>query len=406
MPWKETCSMDQRMLFVSACLEGDVPMSEVCAHFGISRKTGYKWLNRYGACGPSGLEDISRAPHSNPREIPQEMIEAVVAMRLRHPTWGPRKVKAWLEMRDPAQSFPAASTIGAVFDRHGLTRVRKKRRRTPPHRRPFTSCHVPNDKWCVDFKGWFLTGDGIQVDPLTISDGASRYLIRCEAVGRPDEGHVWPVFEAAFHEFGLPKAVLSDNGPPFASRAVAGLSRLAVKLIKVGVMPERIEPGKPQQNGRHERMHLTLKQETALPPARSLAEQIDRFDAFRRIYNNERPHEALGQRPPASVYERSSRTYDGILRAPDYPAGTQVRKVRGNGEIKWKGGLVFVSEVLKGEPIGLTQIGDDLWLLKYGPIMLGTIGGKAGMRKVRMPTKKGQQTGLPPGEKVLPMSSG
>lgn len=216
MPWKETCSMDQRMLFICACLGGDSSMSDICDHFSISRKTGYKWLNRYGASGACGLDDRSRAPHSNPREVLPEIVEAVLAVRLRHPTWGPRKVKAWLEMQDGAPAYPSASTIGLVFDRHGLTRPRKKRHRTPPYSRPFVSCREPNDKWCVDFKGWFLTGDGIQVDPLTISDGASRYLIRCQAVGRTDESHVWPVFEAAFHEFGLSKSVLSDNGSPFA----------------------------------------------------------------------------------------------------------------------------------------------------------------------------------------------
>jgi hypothetical protein len=236
--------------------------------------------------------------------------------------------------------------------------------------------------WCVDFKGWFKTGDGSHVEPLTISDGASRYLICCEAVGRSDEAHVWPRFEAAFRQYGLPLAVRSDNGAPFASRAVAGLSRLSIKLLKAGIMPERIEPGKPQQNGRHERMHLTLKQDTASPPASSLGEQMQRFEQFRRIYNHERPHEALGQRPPASHYCPSPRHYDGTLRSPDYPCEAVIRKVRYNGAIKWKGQFVFVSEVLSGEPIGLTEIGDDVWLVKYGPFVLGTLRGRAGMAKI------------------------
>jgi len=192
---------------------------------------------------------------------------AVLAVRHRYRSWGPRKVKAWLEAREPGRDWPAANTIGGLFDRAGLTRPRQRRRRVQPQSFPFSACRAANDVWCADFKGWFLTGDGTHVEPRTLSDGHSRYLLRCQAVGRADDAHVWPVFEACFHEFELPLAVRSDNGPPFASRAVAGLSRLAVKLIKVGVKPERIEPGKPQQNGRHERMHLTLKQETASPPA-------------------------------------------------------------------------------------------------------------------------------------------
>jgi putative transposase len=235
-------------------------------------------------------------------------------VRQRHPSWGPRKVKAWLEDRDPERTWPAASTIGTLFDRAGLTRPRKRRRRTVPQSTPLAVCREPNDVWCADFKGWFLTGDGTQVEPFTLSDGHSRFLIRCKAVGRADEPHVWPILAAAFCEYGLPRVLRSDNGPPFASLAVAGLSRLAVKLLKAGVLPERIAPGKPQQNGRHERLHLTLKQETAAPPAPSLAAQIARFERFRHLYN-ERPHEALGQVPPARLYEPSPRAFDGVLRA-------------------------------------------------------------------------------------------
>lgn len=382
MPWSETCVMDERMCFIAAWLEGPESVSDLCRHFGISRKTAYKWMARYRDEGASGLEDRSRAPHSNPRRVTDETAEAVLCVRHRHPSWGPRKVKAWLEAHDPSRDWPSASTIGTLFDGAGLTRPRKRRQRKAPYSRPFASCRDPNDVWCIDFKGWFLTGDGTQVDPLTISDAASRYLIRCEAVGRSDTAHVWPVLSAAFHDYGLPRALRSDNGPPFASHAVAGLSQLAVKLIKAGVVPERIEPGKPQQNGRHERMHLTLKQETASPPARSLREQLERFEDFRRIYNHERPHEALGQCPPASLYAPSPRPFDGILRSPDYPAEAALRKVRGSGEIKWKGRYVFVSEVLAGEPIGLTEIADDVWLVKYGPIILGTLKGQGKLQKV------------------------
>ncbi len=271
MVWKEICMMDDRMRFVAACLEGCESISELCRQFGISRKTGYKWLGRYRSEGVRGLEGRSRAPHSNPRAVDLETVCEVIKIRDRYPTWGPRKVRAHLRDEDPERDWPAASTIGTIFDGAGLTRRRRRRRRTPPQSFPFRTVEAPNDAWCIDFKGWFLTGDGTHVEPLTLTDAHSRYLLVCEPVGRTDEAHVWPLLEKAFLEHGLPRALRSDNGSPFASRGVAGLSRLAVKLIKAGVLPERIAPGKPQQNGRHERMHLTLLQDTASPPARSLA---------------------------------------------------------------------------------------------------------------------------------------
>ncbi len=380
MSWRETCVMEERMRFVVACEAGLENFSEVCRCFGISRKTGYKWLMRYESEGVVGLLDRSRAPLRCPHALTPEISEALAAVRRCHPTWGPRKVKAWLAMNEPATAWPAASTIGALFDRTGLTRRRKRRRRTPPYERPFGAVTQPNDTWCADFKGWFLTGDGVRIDPLTMTDAHSRYLIRCQSMDRPDEVHVWPAFEASFHEFGLPVRLRTDNGPPFATSAAGGLSRLAVKVIKAGVFPERIAPGKPQQNGRHERMHLTLKQDTAMPPACSLARQIERFAIFRDIYNTERPHEALGQVPPATVYSPSARLYSG-LRSPDYGGETIIRRVRTSGEIKWKGNLIFISGVLVGEPVGLTEIDNDTWELKYGPVHLGTIKGEAGLRK-------------------------
>lgn len=397
MGWKETCVMDERMRFVIARAEGAENMSELCRHFGISRKTGYKWWTRYCLSGPAGLCDHSRAPRSNPRAMDEALIAPIVAVRQRYATWGPRKVKAWLEDHHRGTFWPSASTIGAIFDDHGLTRPRRTRTRTPPHSRPFAACTAPNDVWCADFKGWFLTGDGIQVDPFTLSDGMSRYLLCLEAVGRPDEAHVWPKFAEAFRQFGLPRAVRFDNGPPFATTGAAGLSRLQVKLIKAGVMPERIQPGKPQQNGRHERLHLTLKQDTAAPPAASLREQIARFAAFQNTYNHERPHEALGQVPPARVYQPSPRRFDAVLRSPDYDETVQVRKVRRNGEIKWRGSTIYLSRALTGEPVGLNRIGDDTWLVKYGPIVLGTVKGRHGLIKViqRRPQPVDKPAGLP-----------
>lgn len=396
MAWKETCVMDERMRFVIARSAGEESMSSLCRHFGISRKTGHKWWKRYCAAGVAGLADESRAPHSNPRTVDEALIEPIVAVRQRYPSWGPRKVKAWLEDHHGGPGWPCASTIGAIFDAHGLTRPRKKRKRTPPHAQPFAACLAPNDVWCADFKGWFVTGDGIQVDPFTLSDGMSRYLLRLKAVAGTDEAHVWPQFDAALREFGLPGAVRFDNGPPFATVAVAGLSQLQVKLIKAGIRPERIAPGKPQQNGRHERLHLTLKQDTASPPASSLKEQIARFAAFQQIYNHERPHEALGQVPPVRVYKPSERAFDGQLRSPDYDSTAQVRKVRRNGEIKWRGSAVYLSGALKGEPVGLYRIGEDTWLVKYAHIVLGTINGRQGLIKlVNRPPPVDKPGGLP-----------
>lgn len=405
MAWDKTCVMDQRLQFVAACLEGLENLSELCRQYGISRKTGDKWLRRYRAAGPVGLHDRSRRPHSNPRAVEAAVIEEVLSVRRRY-GWGPRKVKAFLEDRHPEQDWPAASTIGDLFDRTGLTRPRKRRRRVAPQSAPLAACRRPNDVWCADFKGWFLTGDGTQVDPFTLSDGYSRFLICCEAVARPDGAHVWPLLEAAFYEYGLPWALRSDNGAPFASRAVAGLSDLAVKLIKAGVLPERIAAGQPQENGRHERLHLTLKQDTASPPARSLAEQIECFEWFREIYNTQRPHEALGQVPPGRVYQRSPRQFDGVLRSPEYPSDAEIRRVRSNGTIKWKGELMFLSEALIGEPVGLVQLSDTVWLVKYGPVELGIMRGRQGFlprgpAQLRRAVRRQNET-----RNLSPMSSG
>src|SRR6267154_2949158 len=302
----------------------------------------------------------------------EEIAQRCLAVRRAHPSWGPVKVRAWLERKAVQIEWPAASTIGALFDREGLTVKRKLRRRSPPSSAPFAECAAANDVWCIDFKGWFMTGDGNYCEPLTLTDAHSRYLLRCQAMARTDTDHVWPVLEAAFREFGLPHRLRSDNGPPFASRGAGGLSQLSVKVIKAGVVPERIAPGKPQQNGRLERMHLTLLQDTAKPAARSLREQLERLRVFQNIYNDERPHEALGNDTPAEHYTLSSRRFDGVLREPGYGPDQVVRRVRQNGEIKWNGNTIYISEALVGEPVGLTE-NADACTVSYGPIALGTI---------------------------------
>jgi transposase InsO family protein len=385
MVWKETCAVDERMRFVLAVETEEEAMAAVCRRFGVSRRVGYKWLARYREAGVGGLADRSRAPLNHAQAVSAVIAERCLAVRRAHPTWGPVKVRAWLARHEPARCWPAASTIGALFDRAGLTVKRRLRRRCAPRTQPFAACTAANDVWCIDFKGWFLTGDGTHCEPLTLSDAHSRYLLRCQAVGRGDRAHVWPILEAAFREYGLPRALRSDNGPPFASRGAGGLSRLAVLVLKAGVRPERIAPGKPQQNGRHERLHLTLLQDTASPPARSLRQQLERFHEFQQVYNDERPHQALGNTPPADHYGPSPRSWDGVLRQPEYGEDRLVRRVRTTGEIKWRGNTVYVNQALAGEAVGLQERADGSWAVHYGPIDLGLIDHRA--RRLRQPRK-------------------
>jgi putative transposase len=386
MGWKETCSVEERMRFVVTVQKHEESFAAVCRRFGVSRRVGYKWLERFEEEGAAGLFDRSRAPLHHPQAIAERIAERCLEVRRAHPTWGPVKVRAYLERLAPESEWPAASTIGELFDREGLTVRRKLRRRSPPSSAPFAHCEAANDVWCIDFKGWFVTGDGKRCEPLTLSDAYSRYLLRCQDLRRTDTDHVWPVLNAAFREFGLPHYLRSDNGSPFASRGAGGLSRLSVKLIKAGVMPERIAPGKPQQNGRHERMHLTLLQDVANPPANSLREQRKRLRDFQRSYNEERPHQALDNATPAERYQPSPRRFDGILREPDYDDDWIVRRVRHNGEIKLNGNMIYISGALVGEPVGLAE-DQQGWTVSYGPLVLGTIAHRGD--RLRKPKRKG-----------------
>jgi transposase InsO family protein len=386
MGWEETCAVEERMRFVVAVQKREDSIAALCRRFGVSRRIGYKWLARFEAEGAAGLFDRSRVPLHHPQAIADSIAERCLEVRRVHPTWGPLKVRAYLKRRAAATDWPAASTIGELFDREGLTVKRKLRRRSPPSSAPFAHCEAANDVWCIDFKGWFLTGDGKRCEPLTITDAHSRYLLRCQTLPRTDTEHVWPVLDAAFREFGLPRYMRSDNGSPFASSGAGGLSRLSVKLIKAGVTPERIAPGKPQQNGRHERMHLTLLQEVADPPANSLREQLKRLRNFQRLYNEERPHQALDNATPADHYQASSRRFDGILREPDYDDDLEVRRVRHNGEIKLDGNMIYISGALVGEPVALAET-EDGWVVSYGPVVLGTIAYRGD--RLRKPKRKG-----------------
>ena len=374
MPWQGVCPMELRMKLVNALLADEDSMTALCEEYGVSRKTGYKWLSRFRAEGPAGLAERSRAPHAVPWAITQAQAEAIVSLRREHPSWGPKKLRAKLLARAPQQYWPALSTIGDLLQREGLSQRRKRRRRATPTPTGVPPIVAPNDVWCVDFKGWFRTGDGAMCYPLTVTDAFSRYLLCCRAVA-PDYEGCRREFERLFRECCLPQVLLSDNGPPFASLAAGGLSRLSVWWIKLGITPVRIAPGKPQQNGRHERMHKTLKAETAQPPAATLAAQQHRFDHFRAEFNNERPHEALGQAVPAAVYTPAPRPYPARLEDPPYASDFELRRVRSNGEIKWQGELIFIAQPLVGEVIGLHEDDEGDAQVYFGPVQLGNIDG-------------------------------
>ncbi len=372
MPWKETCVVDERIRFIMEVERGELSKAALCRRFGISRPTADKWLQRYAEGGLTGLTDWPRAPHRHPNETPPELVGLIVSLRRRHPTWGPKKLRVLLEDRYPQLSWPSRSTIHEILRRAGLTVSRKHRHRTPPHTQPFAACDEANAVWCIDFKGWFRTGDGRRCDPLTLSDAYSRYLLRVQVMEETKSGPVRSVCEAAFREYGVPGAIRSDNGPPFASRGLGGLSRLSVWWLKLGIEPERIDPGRPDQNGRHERMHLTLKQETASPPQRDGRRQQVAFDRFRTEFNEVRPHEALGQKRPASVYTASRRQY----REPKevaYPEGFAVRRVKSSGVFNWRGKTVFLGEALSGERVGLVEVADGQWGVYFCQRALGIV---------------------------------
>jgi transposase InsO family protein len=368
--------MDERMRFIGERLERRAGMAELCRRYGISRKTGYKLWARYQGEGAAGVGERSRRPHHLGRAVAEEVEAAVVQLRTTYPCWGPRKLRVYLARTRPTQRWPAASTIGALLARQGLSRPRRRRPRAAPATQPLAGAGQPNDVWSADFKGWFRTGDGARCLPFTLTDNASRFLLRCQAVPRGDTAAVRPLLEAAFREYGLPQALRTDNGPPFATLGVGGLSRLAIWVIKLGICADRIAPGHPEQNGRHERMHWTLAQETARPPAPTGRAQQQRFDAFRHVFNTVRPHEALGQQPPATVYTPSPRPSPARVREPEYPADYLVRRVRTNGEIRWARRLLFVGDALAGELLGLEEVLEDCWRLRFGPVVLGWIDGR------------------------------
>jgi len=363
--------MSERSRFVALYHERLYSMTELCARFQISRKTGYKWLARFQEQGLEGLADHSRAPQSCPHRTPAATETALLAAKQAHPTWGPKKLLPYLQARQPDLPLPAPSTAGAVLARHGATTPRRPRRpKTPPTGGPLATT-APNDVWAADFKGEFPTGDGQLCYPLTITDAHTRYLLLCHGLPSTATTGVLPLWERLFAEYGLPRAIRTDNGTPFASVAVCGLSALSILWLKRGIEWQRITPGRPQQNGRHERFHRTLKAETARPPAATGVDQQARFDAFREEYNEERPHEALGQLPPAQLYVGSGRPLPSRLPEPDYPGHYLVRKVGSEGMVRLRQARIFLSTTLEGEYVGLEEVADQVWSVYFYRLLLG-----------------------------------
>jgi putative transposase len=376
VPWKERKIEQERLRFVALWTAGDRSKSELCRSFGVSRKTGYELMARYEAMGLDGLRDGSRRPQTHPNATSAEIVERIVAARRMYPSWGGRKLRGLLRRADSSVAWPARSTFDAILDREGFVLHRHSRRRAlGAEHRPCVQANATNDSWSVDFKGWFRVGDGTRCDPLTLTDNFSRYLLLCKAVAAPRFEPVKTALESVMREHGLPRALRSDNGPPFAGNGLAGLSRLAVWLVKLGIRPDFIEPGKPQQNGRHERMHRTLKAETAKPPCATVTEQQRAFDRFRHIYNDLRPHQALDDRTPADLFVSSPRALPRKLPRVVYDAGVETRSVRSNGCMKWKGKYLFLSETLAGERVSLTPLADDVWLLRFSFVDLAILDG-------------------------------
>ncbi|MGH2375919.1 MAG: IS481 family transposase [bacterium] len=365
--------MTERQRFIDDLYRGLFSMTELCARYGISRKTGYKWLGRYDDQGRAGLGDRSHAPQHCPHKIADDVARALCGARQAHPSWGPRKLLDWLGRHEPTLAWPAASTAGDLLAREGLVKKRVRRRR---HLHPGVVTPItkhPNDLWTSDFKGHFRTGDGRYCYPLTVADLHSRLLLGCDALASTQGREARPCFERLFREYGLPAAIRTDNGVPFASCGLHGLSQLNVWWMRLGIQHQRIRPASPQENGAHERMHRTLKREATRPAAANRQRQQRVFDRFRREYNDDRPHEALGGRPPASVYRPSPRPFPERLPPIDYPGHYQVRLVCNAGTFRFKSRLLFIANALKQHPIGLDEVDDGIWSIYFCRVLLGRL---------------------------------
>lgn len=370
MPWKETCIMDERTKFIGQILSGE-KMATVCREFGISRVTGYKIWTRYQQYGIKGIYDQSRAPHKHPNQTPFEIEKLIIRLKEERPNWGAPKIREIINNKYPTIKLPATSTIHSILDRHDLVKKRRSKTRFKAMASYLSEPKEPNDLWCTDFKGQFRLGNKNYCYPLTLTDAASRYLISCEALSSTEEAPCFSVYEQAFKEHGLPIAIRSDNGIPFASgNSLWNMTKLSVWWIRLGIKIERIEPGNPQQNGRHERMHRTLKLETTNPARINLLQQQETFDKFKELFNDERPHQAIGMKCPAAIYKNSSRVYKGLSDLT-YPESDKIILISNCGRICFKKYKIHLSKSFANQTIGIKEVDDGIWKTEFMNYVLG-----------------------------------
>lgn len=383
MAWKETNPLSERKRFIEAYLKGRYDVTRLCEVFGISRKTAYKFVARFREGGWDALSDRSHEAHCHPNETEPSIVELIIAAKMERPRWGPGKLLDALHREQPEVAWPAVSTAGEILNRRGLVKKRAKHRTSDHPGKPKIPAVVrANQLQNIDFKGQMRTLDGRLCYPLTLTDTFSRALLLCQGFAEPTFANTRRALERCFREYGLPEAIRSDNGTPFvASHALGGLSRLSVWLMKIGIERIRTRPGCPQDNGLHERMHRTLKEETAFPPAKHMAAQQRRFDLFRVDFNDKRPHAGIGGAVPSSLYSRSSRPYPERVPSIEYPAHYETRAVRTDGRIKWKGTCLFLSEALVDERVGLEETGYGIWSIYFGSTLLALLDEREGIIK-------------------------
>lgn len=387
MAWENFKVEEQRLQMILAYINKEATMTSLCQRYGVSTKTAYKWYKRYQDLGIEGLHDLPKSPLQPYCLFTEDQIQRAIDLKRQRLTWGPKKILAKLLEIYPNEEWPSPTRLYEIFKEfHLVTRRRIKPR--VPLTAPLGHITDCNDTWAIDLKGWFMTGEGRRCEPLTITDCASRFLICCTHLDKHTADHVWAVLSRAFREYGLPNRLRSDNGPPFGSVGAGRLTPLSVNLIKAGVIPEWINPGHPEENGRHERFHLTLQQEVATPPKETLALQIEALELFMNDYNYERPHEALNMKKPTDCYSASKKSWNGILKSPEYNRKYfDVRKIEKAGQMKWKGKHIYISETLRGEYVGLRVVENDHLGVFYGPIFLGKISEK-GLEKPKMRTRR------------------
>jgi len=373
MPWITVSTMDQKIQLIADWQTKQFSVTDLSKKYGISRPIVYKWTGRYGQQGVDGLKEQSRAPMCSPNQTADDIVELIVKEKLKNRKRGPKKVFYQLKKQYPDINWPAPSTIGDWLKKYGLVSKRKKRKRVPPYTQPFIEAQSPNDVWSADYKGQFFTKDRRVCYPLTISDNCSRYLLKCTGLPGPRYHKTRSVFEQAFREYGLPDAIRVDNGIPFTGRCAGGLSRLSIWWIQLGIVPERIDKGCPEQNGRHERMHRTLKLEAVDTMTLNMKEQQKRFDGFLHDYNNYRPHESLNNESPATYYKKSTRPYVNQPPAIEYDLDYTVRTIRYNGYFRFNGGMYYLTDLLHKQRVGLKEFADGQWKIYYGFCPIGIL---------------------------------